>query len=195
MAPKLQLSVKLGTVAAHGNGWRVQLKVERQVTYGPQRTTQAEAQLDLDRTRLNASRGEMLTFLVSLAQQARGEATKSQDLEPSQPSGSSGVAQPVADAGKTSTSESGGRAVDSFGQRQGTQRTNSSDSSGVEQPAARSKSEEDAVGAALGAGGVEAAGEARAQARKRPAAALEEQDADKRRRSKSAALAIQAAAL
>ena len=85
MAPKLQALVKLGTVAAHGNGWRVQLKVERQVTYGPQRTTQAEAQLDLDRTRRNASRGEMLTFLVSLAQQARGEATKSQDLEPSQP--------------------------------------------------------------------------------------------------------------
>ena len=96
--------------------------VDRRNTDGPQRATQVEAQVDLDRARQSASRGDMLTFLASLAQQLRGEAPKSQDLEASQPSGSSSVAQPVAEVGEASASESGRHAIDSFGQRQGTMR-------------------------------------------------------------------------
>ena len=64
MAAKSKAITELGTVARNGNGWRARVKVDRRNTDGPQRATHVEAQVDLDRARQKASRGEMLTFLA-----------------------------------------------------------------------------------------------------------------------------------
>ena len=183
MAPKSVPVSNLGASQPCRDGWRVQAKISGRTEFGPKRSSKEDADRDLAWARQASDREAMQERLQGLRKavasaaegaavasasnrasqdQVPGEATKSQSphFEASQPSGSSSVAQPAA------------------GASQQQERTNSSGSSGVEQHIARSKAEEDTVGAALGAGGVEAAGEARAQARKRPAAALDEQDAD-----------------
>ena len=109
MAPKSKSITELGTVARNGNGWRARVQVDRRNLDGPQRATQVEAQVDLDRARQSLSRGEMLTFLSSLAQQVRGEA-QANSSQVSQPSGSSGVAGPAAEVGEASAFESGRQA-------------------------------------------------------------------------------------
>ena len=47
---------QLGSVVRHKNGWRVQVGFGKAVETGPTRSSEAEAQADLDRARRSASR-------------------------------------------------------------------------------------------------------------------------------------------
>ena len=69
MAPKQKTTAELGTLAPHGNGWRVKVKIGQQQGNGPTHPTRAAAQADLDAARQCTSREEMLTFLTTLSQQ------------------------------------------------------------------------------------------------------------------------------
>ena len=80
MAPKLKAIAELGAVERNGIGWRARVKDGGVSTLGPQRATRAEAQVDLDRARQSSSRSDTSTFLVSLAQQVRGEGNALQQL-------------------------------------------------------------------------------------------------------------------
>ena len=64
MAPPCKSTEQLGSVAAHGNGYRARVKVDGKRCDGPQRATRAEAQADLDRARMCKSRAEMKIHLA-----------------------------------------------------------------------------------------------------------------------------------
>ena len=58
MAPKEQPISELGALVQHGNGWRVEVKINRRTQYGPQRATRSEAESDRARARQSTSRNE-----------------------------------------------------------------------------------------------------------------------------------------
>ena len=114
MAPKRKAVSELGTVAEHGNGWRAWVKLGcDRVVFGPThygRAGRREAEADLAQARQASTREEMQSCLQNLRDGAARAAMPS--------AATSGVAQSAAGTPPL----------------QG--RTQSSDSSGVEQPAA-----------------------------------------------------------
>ena len=71
MPPRAKSIADFGAVAAHGNGWRARLQLDRKKVDGPQRSERAEAQEDLDRARQCNSRSDMKKYLESLWRRAR----------------------------------------------------------------------------------------------------------------------------
>jgi hypothetical protein len=70
MPPRRKSIADLGAISAHGNGWRARLQLDGKKLDGPQRSTRAEAQEDLDRARQCNSRSEMAKYILSLGKRA-----------------------------------------------------------------------------------------------------------------------------
>ena len=63
----LEMHCSIGSVRMNRNRWRVYVYVDRRMTCGPQRDTQAAAQADLETARQRGSRSGMVSFLKALA--------------------------------------------------------------------------------------------------------------------------------
>ena len=71
MPPPAKSIIELGAVAAHSNGYRARLTLDKKKNHGPQRATRTQAQEDLNRARLESSRLGMKRYLLSLGKRTR----------------------------------------------------------------------------------------------------------------------------
>ena len=104
MPPPRKSTEELGSVAAHGNGYRARVCIGGKECRGPQRATRMEADADLHRARECKSRAEMQMHLAealvkATARNSKPEAERS-DGQPDLSSSEDGAEQPAVQARK-----------------------------------------------------------------------------------------------
>ena len=102
MPPPAKSMTELGVVAAHSNGWRARLTLDKRKIHGPQRAARSQAQEDLHTARLASSRLGMKKYLLSLRKRTR-EDFESQESDPGKSPEAADAADRERDSAEIST--------------------------------------------------------------------------------------------